>query len=104
MSTSENIQQLHQDLQNELTTANQLLRLISIEVNKIKKITVPEGILDTNIKQNAKLVKSIADMQQIDISNLPPVARTQLDMVNQSNQNLSYEQHDSFRNSMDDSQ
>ncbi|XP_047535629.1 uncharacterized protein LOC125070008 [Vanessa atalanta] len=104
MSTAGNVQQLQQDLQNELTTANQLLRLISLEVQKIKNFTNPGGEFEENIKQNVSTIASLANIQQINITNLPPVKHLQLDLSQHTNQNMSYEQHDSFRNSMDESQ
>ncbi|XP_038222440.1 uncharacterized protein LOC119840023 [Zerene cesonia] len=97
-------QQLQQDLQNELTSANQLLRLISIELQKIKSFTMAGGEFEENIKQNALIIGDLAKIQQINIKDLPPLQRLQpqLDMTQETNQ--SYQQHDSFRNSMDDSQ
>ncbi|XP_061379069.1 uncharacterized protein LOC116771185 [Danaus plexippus] len=102
MSIAGNTQQLQQDLQNELTTANQLLRLITIELQKIKKITNPGGELETNIKENTAIMATLANIQHISISNLPPLKHTELDMTQQTTQNMSYQQHDSFR-SMDES-
>ncbi|XP_049875801.1 uncharacterized protein LOC126373639 [Pectinophora gossypiella] len=107
MSTGAQLaQQLQQELQNELTTSNQLLRLISLELQQIKQFTGPGGEFEANIKQNASLMSTLASIQQVDIENLPPLTRTHIDLGNNVNQNLSYEQHDTFRESsnMDDSQ
>ncbi|XP_026321436.1 uncharacterized protein LOC113231361 [Hyposmocoma kahamanoa] len=100
-------QQIQQDIQNELATSNQLLRLISLELQKIKQITRRGGEFDTTLDQNESLMKTLASMQQIDLENLPPVPRMHIDLNNSnSNQNLSYEQHETFRedSNMDDSQ
>ncbi|KAL0871171.1 hypothetical protein ABMA27_004947 [Loxostege sticticalis] len=100
-------QQLQQDLQNELTTSNQLLRLISVELQQIKQFTSTGGEFEAQLKQNASLLSTLTTMQQIDTANLPAIQRKNIDMsINHTNQNISYEQHDSFRNAsdMDDSQ
>ncbi|CAH2043600.1 unnamed protein product, partial [Iphiclides podalirius] len=65
------IQQLQQELQNELTSSNQLLRLISIELQKIKQITACGGEIERSIVQNATLVEKLANTQQIDLKKLP---------------------------------
>ncbi|XP_028162692.1 uncharacterized protein LOC114354489 [Ostrinia furnacalis] len=101
------LQQLQQDLQNELTTSNQLLRQISMELQQIKQLTSSGGELEAQIIQNASLLSTLANMQQIDTTNLPRVQRKNIDLnINHTMQNVSYEQHDSFRNAsdMDDSQ
>ncbi|XP_059052617.1 uncharacterized protein LOC131847158 [Achroia grisella] len=106
MSTAAHLsQQLQQDLQNELTTANQLLHLISIELQQIKHFTRINGEFEENIKQNSSLVMTLANLQQVDVENLPPVTHKQIDMSRNTN-NVTYEQHETFRNSsgMDDSQ
>ncbi|XP_052756911.1 uncharacterized protein LOC113516265 [Galleria mellonella] len=98
-------QQLQQDLQNELTTANQLLHLISIELQQIKYFTRRNGEFEENIKQNASLVMSLASLQQVNVENLPPLTHKEIDMS--TNTNISKcVQHETFRNSsgMDDSQ
>ncbi|XP_053610842.1 uncharacterized protein LOC128675442 [Plodia interpunctella] len=92
-------QQLQQDLQNELTTANQLLRLISLELQQIKHFTRSNGEFEANIKENASLLTTLGSLQQIDLENIPPMARKQIDMSNHSNNNVSYQQHETFRNS-----
>lgn len=53
--------------------------------------------------QNESLMETLASMQQIDLENLPPVTRMH---NSDSSQNLSYEQHETFRedSNMDDSQ
>ncbi|CAH2092895.1 unnamed protein product [Euphydryas editha] len=104
MSTAGNVQQLQQDLQNELTTANQLLRLISLEVQKIKNFTNPGSDFETNIKQNVSTISNLASLQQMDTENLPPVRHMHIDLNHHTNPNMSHQQHDTFRNSMDDSQ
>ncbi|KAI5642169.1 hypothetical protein NE865_05861 [Phthorimaea operculella] len=107
MSTAPQLaQQLQQELQNELTTSNQLLRLISIELQQIKQFTSPGGEFETIIKQNASLMETLANIQQIDLTKLSPLKRIHIDVSNDVNQNLSYEQHDSFRDSsnMDETQ
>ncbi|CAH2239966.1 jg3396 [Pararge aegeria aegeria] len=88
MSTAiDNVNKLQQDLQNELTNTNQLLMLISEELQKIKNFTSVGGEFEATIKQNTSLMASLANMQKIDILNLPPVARTQLDLKHvQTNQ------------------
>ncbi|KAM3965797.1 uncharacterized protein ACR2FA_000122 [Aphomia sociella] len=98
-------QQLQLDLQNELTTTNQLLHLISIELQQIKHFTRRNGEFEANIKQNASLITTLANLQQVDIENLPPMAHKHIDMSKNTN-NVTYEQHETFRNSsgMDDSQ
>ncbi|OWR55253.1 hypothetical protein KGM_216039 [Danaus plexippus plexippus] len=45
---------------------------------------------------------TLANIQHISISNLPPLKHTELDMTQHTTQNMSYQQHDSFR-SMDES-
>ncbi|XP_045451180.1 uncharacterized protein LOC123660122 [Melitaea cinxia] len=104
MSTAGNVQQLQLDLQNELITANQLLRLISLEVQKIKNFTNPGSDFEVNIKQNVATIANLASIQQLDIENLPPVEHLQLDLSQHTNPNMSYQQHDSFRDNMDESQ
>ncbi|RVE53203.1 hypothetical protein evm_002036 [Chilo suppressalis] len=74
MSAVEQVnQQLQQDLQKELTTANYLLRLISIELQQIKDFTSSGGDFENNIKQNATLIETLANMQQVNLENLPPM-------------------------------
>ncbi|XP_013199369.2 uncharacterized protein LOC106142232 [Amyelois transitella] len=92
-------QQLQQDLQNELTTANQLLRLISLELQQIKHFTRSNGEFEGNIKKNASLLTTLGNLQQIDLENIPPMTRKEINMSNNSNQNVSYQQHETFRNS-----
>lgn len=48
--------------------------------------------------QNAELVKTLADLQQVDIDKLPPMTRMQIEMNHHSNHNNSLDEHDSFRN------
>uniref|UniRef100_A0A2A4IU08 Uncharacterized protein n=1 Tax=Heliothis virescens TaxID=7102 RepID=A0A2A4IU08_HELVI len=91
-------QQLQQDLQNELTTSNQLLRLISIELQQIKYLTSSGGEFESNLTKNSSLVKTLANMQQVDIENLPTFTRKQIDMSMNLTQNASYEEHNTFRN------
>ncbi|CAK1586912.1 unnamed protein product [Parnassius mnemosyne] len=80
MSTSGHIvqqqQQLQQDLQNELTSTNQLLSLISVELQKIKQLTSGGGEFESNILQNASLIENLASLQQIDLQNLPSLVRS----------------------------
>ncbi|PZC73836.1 hypothetical protein B5X24_HaOG208713 [Helicoverpa armigera] len=73
-------QQLQQDLQNELTTSNELLRLISIELQQIKHLTSPGGEFESNLSKNSSLVKTLANMQQVDIENLPPLTRQNIQL------------------------
>ncbi|XP_075980858.1 uncharacterized protein LOC142979661 [Anticarsia gemmatalis] len=98
--------QMQQDLQNELTTANQLLRLISLELQQIKHLTNTGGDFEANIVQNVAQIKALAKLQQVDLDKLPPFTRKQIDISMNSNQNISYEQHNTFRNDseMEDSQ
>ncbi|CAK1555786.1 unnamed protein product [Leptosia nina] len=98
-------QQLQIELKNELVKTNQLLHSLSRELQKIKSLTMIDGELDTNVKQNASVMAELAKLQAIDIANLPPLERLppQLNESHQTNQNLSYEQHETFRSSMDDS-
>lgn len=52
-------------------------------------------------------MNTLASIQGINLENLPPVTRMHVDLDNShSNQNLSYEQHGTFREdaNMDDSQ
>ncbi|CAH0694585.1 unnamed protein product [Spodoptera exigua] len=95
-----------QDLQNELTTANQLLRLISVELQQIKHLTNPAGDFAVNIKKNAEIIKKLANLQQVDLANIPPFTRKYIDLNENANQNVSYEEHNTFRNEseMDESQ
>ncbi|CAH1639129.1 unnamed protein product [Spodoptera littoralis] len=105
-SLSQGNQQLLQDLQNELTTANQLLRLISLELEQIKTFTNPAGDFAANIQKNAELMKKLANLQQVDLTKLPPFTRKYIDLNENANQNVSYEEHNTFRNEseMDESQ
>ncbi|CAG4955990.1 unnamed protein product [Parnassius apollo] len=75
-------QQLQQDLQNELTSTNQLLRLISIELQKIKHFTASGGELESNILKNASLIENLARLQHVDLQNLPSVARSRYEEGN----------------------
>ncbi|XP_026725702.1 uncharacterized protein LOC113492452 isoform X1 [Trichoplusia ni] len=97
-NTSQITQQLQQDLQNELTTANQLLRLISVELHQIKELTNPDGEFEKNIIQNTSLIKTLSNMQQIDLDKIPAFSRKQIDLSMHINQNGSYEEHNTFRN------
>ncbi|CAB3234045.1 unnamed protein product [Arctia plantaginis] len=90
--------QMQQDLQNELTTANQLLRLISVELQQIKHLTNNGGEFESHIKQNASLIKTLANLQQVDLEKLPSFTRKLMDNTMHSNQNVSYDQHNTFRN------
>lgn len=56
--------------------------------------------------QNAELVKKLANIQQVDLANLPPFTRKYIDLNENGNQNVSYEEHNTFRNEseMDESQ
>lgn len=56
--------------------------------------------------QNAELVKKLANIQQVDLTNLPPFTRKYIDLNENANQNVSYEEHNTFRNEseMDESQ
>ncbi|KAI8439392.1 hypothetical protein MSG28_013195 [Choristoneura fumiferana] len=91
-------QKLQQDILNELITTNQLLQLISHELHQIKQITGPGGEFESNVANNAALVKTLADLQQIDIDKLPPMTRMQIEINHQPNHNNSLEEHDSIRN------
>ncbi|XP_072944576.1 uncharacterized protein [Epargyreus clarus] len=105
MSAEGQLAQLQHDLQNELTTSNQLLRLITIELQKIKALTRPGGEFEANIKQNANLLKNLASIQKLDLEKVPKMKRVQImDTTQNTNPNMSYEQHDSFRDSMEESQ
>lgn len=54
--------------------------------------------------QNVATIANLASIQQLDIENLPPVEHLQLDLSQHTNPNMSYQQHDSFRDNMDESQ
>lgn len=77
------LQQLQQDLQNELITTNQLLHLIGNELQQIICLTSSGGEIEKNIKKNASLMSILANLQHIDIENIPLVTRNQVT----SNQN-----------------
>ncbi|XP_030040439.2 uncharacterized protein LOC115455838 [Manduca sexta] len=74
-------QQLQQDLQNELITANQLLRLISFELQQLKSFTCAGGEFEANIKENALLLAKLASMKNINIENLPLMTRIQTNIA-----------------------
>ncbi|KAJ8715045.1 hypothetical protein PYW08_005026 [Mythimna loreyi] len=97
--------QLQQDLQNELNTANQLLRLISVELQQIKHLTRPSGEFEANIIKNTSLIKELGKIQQIDLDNLPPYTRRQIDMDKYTNQHVSDKDINSYQNdSLEESQ
>ncbi|KAJ8712310.1 hypothetical protein PYW07_005152 [Mythimna separata] len=95
--------QLQQDLQNELNTTNQLLRLISVELQQIKHLTRPSGEFEANIVKNTSLIKELGKMQQVDLDNLPPFTRRQIDI--HTNQHASNKEDVSYRiDSLEESQ
>ncbi|KAG7312369.1 hypothetical protein JYU34_001857 [Plutella xylostella] len=88
MSTNQVFNQLRQDLQNELTTTNQLLYFIATELRQIKEFTSPGRAFETNIKKNVTTMDTLGLFlpKGLDIENIPPVMRTDKAAENQANE------------------
>ncbi|VVC92111.1 unnamed protein product [Leptidea sinapis] len=100
--TSERQTQLQQDLQNELYTANHLLQSISLELQKIKKITEEDGEFEKNVSQNSSLIAKLAKMKHINLKTLPAFDRLQNHNREATSEIIDYQLPNDTSSNMDD--